>query len=306
MDDLEPGEAIAVDWTAAEYHADQSYMSRSRLAPLPKDPAMFIARERGLLNFTPTKAMMFGTHVHLAVLEPDEWARRLMRPEPGRPPGADGRRKIRDADDPNDPRALYDAWKSDVEGWEAEVAAHPDPIVLDAESLDRVESCAGALLAHPDVAQIFAMPGASEQTVLWRCPDPDVLVRVRWDRVAFPDESTVVILDVKTTHDPSPDRFGIQVHRDGLDRQGALYIDAAQALHPGKSVHFIFAAVRSSAPWEVACYELEGDEYELGRNRSRAALRDYARRRRDNDWLADWQRSINRITLPAWSYREDQ
>jgi hypothetical protein len=270
------------------------------LVDLPENPAIFIAKQRGEIEPASSKAMAFGTHVHLALLEPEEWIRRLFAPAPAKPEGADGRRK---AGSPE--RKLYDAWKLELAEWNAALELQPDAIVLSEDARSAVERCADALRSHPIVAALFDAPGSNEQTVIWRCPDPDVLVRVRCDRIAFPDADTVVVFDAKTTTDPSPGAFGKSMAAYGYDVQGALYSDAVLALHPGKAVHFIFGAARSRAPWEEACYSLEAEEYEAGHRKYMAALHDLVRRRETNDWIAQWQRGLNQARMPRWALTQD-
>jgi hypothetical protein len=301
IQDLEPGQAITIDWTADEYHADRQCVSRSQLVDLPENPAIFIAKQRGEIEQAPSKALDFGTHVHLALLEPDEWRRRLYEPAPEKPYGADGRRKSGSPE-----RDIYDDWKSESAAWTRGLHLRPDAIILSHEERFAVERCAGSMRQHPIVEALFDAPGSNEQTVIWRCPDPDVLVRVRCDRIAFPDDETVVIFDAKTSKDPSPSAFGKSMAIYGYDVQGAIYSDAGQALFPDKAVHFIFGVARSRAPWEAACYSLEAEEYEAGHRKYTTALHDLVRRRETDDWIAPWQRGLHQARMPRWALTTTQ
>ena len=305
---LEPGEARLVDWTAAEYFAADQFMSRSQLSDLPDNPAVFAAKERGEMATKVTKQMQFGTYVHLALLEPTEWERRLFDPEPAKPVGARGNAKKKDPEG----FKLWVQWKTELSEWEARVEGSPDAIVLDADERNEVDACVEALRTHYDpdpgvlcIADLFEAEGLNEQTVIWRCPDPDVLIRVRIDRLVFLDPGTVVVFDAKATFDPSPRAFGLSIARLGLDRQAAMYTDAVSAAFPDKAVHFVFGPVRSRPPYEAALYELEGAEYETGRRKYTNALREYVRRRDANDWLAPWQRGINKAEMPEWAHKEE-
>jgi len=138
--DLERGQAMLVDWTAEQYHADPDTVSRSQLMDLrTHGPAHYHARHvaRTLPPEKPGAPMVFGTHVHLALVEPDEWRRRVVSPAPEKPDGADGRRK---AGTPE--RESYAQWQIDCAQWEA--ALRQDSIVLDAAERARVEACARA------------------------------------------------------------------------------------------------------------------------------------------------------------------
>jgi hypothetical protein len=90
-------------------------------------------------------------------------------------------------------------------------------------------------------------------------------------------------------------------------------MDAVKALCPGVEVFYELIAVRSTPPYETACYNLIEEPpaedgapirgaIELGRQQYTESLHELARRRRDNDWLSDWQRKSIPITLPPWAF----
>lgn len=310
--DLEPGEAVLVDWPTDRYHADQTCVSNSWLSVLIDDgPATYRAKRDGLIEFKPTAAMIFGTHVHLALLEPDEWKRRLFDPEPVKPKGARGNAKKKDPEG----FALYSKWKRDLDEWGLDLEATPDAIVLNDYDWARVDECAAAVRSHGVVdggvelgsaSWVLSLPNKREQTVIWRHDETGILMRSRIDLLADSDAKTVVVFDLKTTTDPSPGAFGRSVANYGYHRQGAIYTDAIRALRPDAEVHFVIAAVRSKPPFEVACRHIEREELEQGRREYERALRDLKRRRDDDDWLAPWQRGIHRQHMPRWAYDKDE
>lgn len=326
--DLKPGQAVLVDWTAERYHADTETVSRSQLEDLRASPALYHARHvaRTLPPDSPGPAMRLGTNVHMAVLEPEEWRRRTeYRPapeKPQRPEGADGRAKAGTS-----ARDLYECWKDDCDDWESALrdwaASRPaDMIDLSVAERDRIEAIAASVRAHPFASILLGESGDNEQTVLWR-PSIDQLsvtmaamqtdpilaenppmVRLRADRIRQMDGSTRVVTDLKTTQDPSPRAFGNSIARYGYHRQGAIYTDAVQALYPGEELHFVLIVVRSSPPYEVACYELDPEDLALGRAQYLATMADLIRRRAENDWIAEWQGWCSGITIPAWAHKE--
>lgn len=304
----EPGSAIAVDWPFERYLAAHDFTSRSALEDLRAGPAIYQAKQitRTLVT-KQTPAMQFGSHVHLALLEPEEWARRLYPQPPKRPPGAFGT-----GTKTNPAKMLYDAWKADVKAWEA--GQRPESIVVDADDLAAIEAMVCSAKSHPICEWAFRGRGANEQTILWHHAETGILLRARLDRLLWYDAATAVIVDVKTTTDPSPEAFSRAIAKFGYHRQAAFYLDAVRALVPGAEVHYELIAVRSSAPYETACYSLEEEPgaddgavikgpLELGREQYTAALHELARRRSIDDWLSDWQRESIPINLPAWAYR---
>jgi hypothetical protein len=310
--DLAPGQARLVDWPAERYHADTDCVSRSQLWDLRNSPALYYAKHeaRTMQPDRPSPAMELGTYVHQAVLEPDQWARRLYNKpapvKPERPEMANGRAK---AGTPE--RDLYEHWKDDEAAWrdayDLWVAERPDDAIsLPRKTLDQINAMAASVHSHSFASILLREGGANEQTVLWRHPETEMLVRIRADRIWQFDAETVTVPDLKTTQDPSPRLFGSSMARFGYHFQGALYLDAIQALYPGIELHFVFVVVRSSAPYETACYELDPHDLALGRAQYLAAMRDLQRRRVENDWIAEWQRGCRGITLPGWAHYEDQ
>lgn len=302
-----PGTAIAVDWTFERYLTSSDFTSRSALEDLRNEGASYYYAKH-IARTIPDKrtpSMQFGSHVHLAVLEPDVWSERLYPQKPIRPHGADGKAK-KDSEE----KRLYIQWKSEVEAWEE--SQRRDSIVLDHESIAEIEAIAASVRSHPTCAWAFRANGANEQTILWHHEETGILLRCRLDRLLWYDARTAVIADLKTTNDPSPDGFSKSIANFGYHRQAAFYLDAVQALRPGAELHYELIAVRSSPPYETACYSLSEEPpsengsprgaIELGRAQYLETLRELARRRASGDWLAEWQRQSVPITLPDWAF----
>jgi hypothetical protein len=309
---LQPGQAIAVDWTAERYHGDTETTSRSQLGDLADPERYFLRHEARTLPPDPRSAsMQLGTAVHLAVLEPQEWQRRKFFAKPKRPKGATKNAKPGTA-----ARINYDAWKAICDAWER-VVSH-EAIVVEPEEMQRVETMAERVRTQEFIAELLAKPGRSEQTVLWHHPpieyqvqvgrelethSASLVVRVRVDRLVDLDEIVLVVLDLKTTESAEPTRFGYSIADYGYLMQAALYTDAVRALCPDREVHFVFAVVSSKWPYKRACYALTDEDLEEGRNQYRAAMVELLTRRHTGDWTEDWQKSCQFIKLPRRAYR---
>jgi hypothetical protein len=298
-----PGSAITVDWTFQQYLGAHEFVSRSALEDLRNEgPAYYHAKHIArTIQDADSPAMELGRHVHMRLLEPAEWERRVMVWEPlPRPLGAYGRAKAG-----TDARHMYDVWKANSLEWEAKRDRHARDggIVISPEHAAKVEAIATGIREHKYGALLLGASGSAEQTVLWHHPDTGVLIRTRFDLNVALDEGLRVVFDLKTTDGPAPRRFGGSVARFGYHRQGALYRDAARALHPGDEIHYVLGVVRSSPPFEVAFYELEA-ALELGREQYTATLHELVRRREENDWRADWQRGLATLDMPGWAYHE--
>jgi hypothetical protein len=298
--ELQLGEARLVDWTAEQYLAAREYVSRSGLEELRARPERYFGKyvDGSIPQDPPSAQMIMGTYVHLCTLEPTEWARRLYVPEPERPPEADGKAR---KDTPE--KLAYVRWKAQCIGWQAGI--RPDSIILTPRERTVIETIAARVRAHEYGSALVESPGLVEQTVLWRHPVTGMSLRVRLDKLTHIDDDLKVVLDLKTTNDASPRMFGSSVAKFGYHRQGALYIDAVRALYPNAEVDYALGVVTTSPPYEVAFYQLEEHELELGRVQTEAAMRELIRRREENDWIAPWQRGLQSLTLPGWAYHEE-
>lgn len=292
------GEARLVDMTFDEY-LGHNFVSRSGLEDARRSPPLFFGKHvaKTIPHEPPTERMKLGTYVHMCTLEPEVWAARLYPPRPTKPPDADGRRKVG-----TEARDSYEAWKRAVEEWELGMTS--ESLVLEPEVLATVLAASGSIRAHSFGALLLGSGGLAEQTVIWCHAGTGLHLRMRLDYLADIDD-TKVVLDLKTTSDPSPRAFATSVAKFGYHRQAALYTDAVQALYPHADVHYVLGVVRTSPPYETAFYQLESNELELGRRQSEHTMRDLVRRFAENDWRANWQLECQSLTLPGWAYHEE-
>lgn len=290
---MQPGEGLWCDFDEGVYHG-LDVVSRSRLEVLRSSPALYFARYLAAepLPDEDTPALRHGRWLHAATLEPDRWTRTWCRqPEPLAKPdlshlGAPSSKAY---------RAGLAAWRAKCdEHLERELAGR---IGLPADEHELVLAMAAAIAEHPGASQLVSgARGVSERTAFWRDAETGVLMRGRLDRVLEGD----LVVDVKTTSTPDPDGFGKACGRYGYHRQAACYLDAALAI-TGRPHRFRFVVVHNAPPFEVAVYGLDDYAVERGREQYRSALAELARRERDNDWLAEWQRHPQELHLPAWA-----
>lgn len=182
---------------------------------------------------------------------------------------------------------------------------------MKAKDIEHVMWMASSVRSHASVRALYTRPHVCEQTILWRT-DPiyyevdgepresTLLVRIRVDAM-FDFGETLLVPDIKTTDNAEISAFRRSCAKYRYHVQAALYRDAIAALHPDRHVHFMFVAVMKSAPFESACYDLDDDFVQRGRNQYQDAMVDLLRRRETGDWLADWQRSVHTLEAPKWA-----
>jgi exodeoxyribonuclease VIII len=172
--------------------------------------------------------------------------------------------------------------------------------VLEQDTWDRLHNMRAAVMAHPAARAALTAKGKAEQSVYWTDPTTGVLCRIRPDYWRDDD----IIVDLKSTHDASPDGFAKSVLNFGYHCQNAMYVDGATAAgRPPK--HFVFVAVENDAcvidgqAKGVGVYILDDEAVALGRVEYRADLVMYAECLNNDQWPC-YGDSVQKLSLPAW------
>jgi hypothetical protein len=299
--ELELGQAVAVDWTEADYFGDRTALTRSSLAMLSADPPAFFEWLSGTATEDePSKEMRRGTNSHLAIFEPKEWMRRIGVPSIPRPPGA------RKSGGGPDSRKLWDAWQTLIANRELVMSTIAGRIDVTPREYDDVCAISNSAWAHPAAAVLLAAPGVVEQTVLWREPETGVLVKVRLDKFSTLTRAQVygtnlragpAISDLKTAKDHRPKPFyRSSVERFGYLEQAAIYSNAVEAWC-GERPNFYFIVVRSGKP-RTAVYTPTAEQLERGTKNYVSQLFDFLDRSESGNWHATFERDAE----PLWDY----
>lgn len=293
IESLAPGEAVAVDWSSDRYHADTLAETRSSLRLLDDDPPAYRAARDGVRQDNGSPSKNFGTLMHMAVLEPAEFMRRV-RPKPTGTP--------------------VDAIRFGL----VESPLGPptsDAIWIDDADYRRIVAMYNSIVAHRAAKTLLMPPGRAELTVVWRHPGTGILVKVRPDwltRLEGLDarSSTDGLVegwampDLKTSKDPAPRPFLRAARYDlGYIEQAGMYTDAVEAWL-GEEVTWYFIAVGSEprktqlaglSPHAVGCYQLTEREIQWGRDRYTRRLEDLLERSITDDWRHHWERGAYTI-----------
>lgn len=198
----------------------------------------------------PTRQMIMGAAVHMAVLEPGLFETKFA------PVFHDGRTK-------------------DGKKERAEIAAE-GRAPMPAEDYRSAISMAQSLFTHPRVSRLLSDAIACEQTAVWhmqgaRCKARRDLVGPRW------------VADVKTC--ASIDRFSPWTVTDrGYYRQAAWYMDADVVISKTVPEHFFFLVVSNSPPFESAVFRLTDDAIRLGQQENTVLLNGYVECAKTGNW----------------------
>jgi hypothetical protein len=190
------------------------------------------------------------------------------------------------------------AWQEE----EAEAAAEGRTL-LKAEEYDRAASIRDAVHAHPVARQLLAPGIITETAVLWRDALTGTACRARMDGIR---RDMRVVVDVKTTGDAGPFKFGRTAADTKMHWQAAWYLDGIAAAPGGfRADAFLFVAVERDPPHLIAVYELPAPALMAGRDQIRAALDGYLACAAANDWPG-YPPHITPLNLPDWAIRTEE
>lgn len=266
---------IYSDISNADYHASDG-ASKSDLFLLQRSAAHLWA-ERIDPNREPrteTPAMLTGTAVHYATLQPAEFeARYLCGPN-------------------NDARTKE--WKAAAEQAEAEGKR-----ILKPAEHEQIMAMATAYRSHPMVAELLAA-GVAEQSIFWSLAHlPNAQFKTRPDWISYSDE----ILDLKTTDDARPEHWARHAVNLGYPMQAAMQIDGYQAQFGEPPARFLWAVCERAKPNGVVVYEPDPDMIEFGRKQWLDLAARYAQCVFANHWPG-YSRGVEQLFLPTFAQRE--
>ena len=223
-----------------------------------------------------TPAMMIGSAVHTAVLEPH-----LLQAEYDvMPEGLDRRTK--------EGKATYAALEASGK------------TILSADDYKMVTSVQRAVLADPLASGLLA-DAECEQSFFWRDHD-GILRKCRTDAITANGE---FVVDLKTTDDVSKAGFGRTIANYGYHISAAWYLDVLQGLYGNDAPQgFAFVAVQKTRPYDVAVHYLNDRQIQLGRMIYRKHLASLIECMASGVWPGAANGEFIEAELPVWEMRK--
>lgn len=193
-------------------------------------------KKKGKGGDTPSK--LFGRCEHLAVFEPDDFARRVA------------------------------VWDGDRRGklWKKFAAENASREILKEPEYQKALTIQKMVRSHP-VAGPLCRGGKFEVTIYWTYRSPAVGALDAWEiqmksRIDFVSE--LGLTDLKTARDASPDGFGRAAWNYFYPAQVACYSDAYFSI-TGRRLPSRFIAAETAEPFEVQVYTVPDWQLALGR-----------------------------------------
>lgn len=297
-----------------DYHDDDA-ISNSGLSQVNKSINHY--KRQKATPFQPSDAMKFGTAVHYAFLEPEEFQRLYVDPVP--PVHGLHANYLKTATllaqgkSAAEIAGIVNSKQSTIEGHlkkpgVKEMADHytqypPDDFPdLGNSTLDEVRYAADELASHPTVAALFS-EGQAETSIFWEDDETGVRCRCRpdWLRDDPTDPSKIIALDLKTARSAKDDDFRKSIANFRYHVQAAWYSHGVEKMMERPVEAFIFVVVESSEPYNIGVYHLDEDGMSRGMAQAREDLQKFADWKNGvNDWTG-YPQQIQTISLPAWA-----
>lgn len=194
---------------------------------------------------------------------------------------------------PADLCAKNGAWSTaEAKAYIAEAKA-AGKVVLKASDLATVDAMALALEDNRDVMALLA-DGTPEQSIYWRDPETNVLLRGRSDWTTVLHDTPVVV-DYKTCQSANPDRFRWEAGKFGYPMQDSWYREGYDLL-TGTPHGFVFIAQEKTAPYLSSVVEIDDDAREIGAQRNRVARNLFVDCMTRDEWPG--YPGITRVSVP--------
>ncbi len=276
---MEPG--IYFNLSNDEYHGGPG-INKGLLDVVARSPlhAKFVLDQSNDDKPAPTAAMALGTALHTLVLEPAKFA-----DEYAVAPKVDRRTKV------------------GKEEWAAFQEANAGKTLIDEEQHEQLLGMAHAIKNHPAASALLSGEGVAEASCYWIDGATGELCRCRpdWWR------KDGVLVDLKSTHDASPEGFAKSLVDYRYHVQAPWYLTGANVVWQGAANRdgwaapraFAFIAVEKTAPYAVAVYVLDSESMEIGRRLMRADLDTLATCRKTGIWPG-YGDTLQQLGVPQW------
>jgi len=261
--------------TEGEYHIGpgREALSKSLLMELARSPlhcrqAMDAPKE-------PSPAMMLGSALHAAILEPERFSVAYA------PFDGDRRTKQGKADY----QAIVDSGKTP----------------LSQADMNVIQGLTEAVREHA-VCHDLLSQGMPEVSLFWKAPIWEVMCKCRCDWLA-PDAG--VIVDLKTCPDASIGAFARDAARYKYHWQASWYLSGAEAVIGPGAWRFIFLAIEKTEPFGIGLYELPPEALDVAKEQVKPLIGTFWNCQEEGVWPG-YEPEIITLNLPSWAIRTEQ
>lgn len=278
-----------------EYHSSKG-ISRSGLMLFRKSPLHYWHRYINPLREPQkqTDAMVFGSALHTAILEPIEFEKRYaIKPVIDKMPEAV---LLKDVG-----REAYDAYKRQYEiakkkkdiAYAEFFSISQGKDIVSREDYEKILAMQAAVTANKNADDLIR-GGHIEKSLYWEDSHTGVLCKARPD-ILYHN----MIIDLKTTNDASYQGFQRSIVEYGYHLQAAFLREASRNVLPNEINNFIFLCVEKDAPHATAIYIIDEKSIDQGERELKKYLSLYKQCLDSNEWNSY---NIQEISLPSWAF----
>lgn len=253
---------------AEEYFAIEA-ASNSGLKLIRRSPAHFKYREPGTGD---TRAKQIGSAIHMALLEPELFAKTYHAAE------ADDRVS-----------AYYKGLAKDLGG----------AVVLTRPENRRIVGMQASAYRNKRFAGYMKAAGRNELSVVTKDPQTGVVIKCRFDRKL----DHLPAFDIKKCQDARSNEFARAITNYGYYMQVAFYKHAWFCETGERIDDFPLIAIEEDSPHGVICHDLDEIALELGRRHFREALDTYARCLDSGIWPG-YEEESEFTSVTSWAANE--
>lgn len=183
--------------------------------------------------------------------------------------------------------------------WEEFQAVNAGKQIVTKDERDVMVAQMVAVHKNPVARKHIAAPGPTEVSMFWVDETSGRPFKGRIDKLV---EGKHIIVDLKTTRDCTPYRFGGQAYALAYHIKAAIYWLGYRAL-TGKEPKFKFVAVESKPPYESAVYRAHSDIISQGMEDLDGLLKTLAECEAAGTWPGAQQEEAD-LTLPTFAYTD--
>lgn len=260
--------AIIENMPAEEYFSVEA-ASNSGLKLIRRSPAHFRYKEEK----DPTPGMAMGTHLHMALLEPERFEKHYI--------------VAKEAEDKRS--AYYKGLVKDV----------GDDRILTNKEHRKLLGMQAAAYRNTRFSGYMKRAGRNELSVFSTDPATGAAIKCRFDRMG----DSIFALDVKKCQDARGDKFSRSITDYAYHMQIAFYEHVWFCETGERLQEFPLIAIEEDSPHGVICHDLDEIALELGRKHFREALDTYARCLDSGVWPA-YEEESELTSVTSWAANE--
>lgn len=250
--------------TFYEYKAIDA-VNWSKLKAMSRSPLHF--RESMVAPRVDSDGMRLGRAGHTAVLEPDQFQATY---------------------------AIWDGGRRYGRDWEAFKTAAGDKDILTVDQAAAAHRIGRAVREHPAASKYLAWPHSVEESIVWTDPATEIKCKARLDLIGL------AIVDLKTSKEIGSRHFASTVAKFGYHKQLAFYRRGYKSVTQ-RELPCVLIAVESSAPFDVAVYEMNEDALFAGDEEVSELLLKLKTCRDTGKWPGQYPEPVE-LHLPAWAF----